>query len=405
MTLNARKIKHCRSCKKKKLNRVLSLGNLSFTGIFPSKENETIPKGPLELVICNYCKLVQLQHNFNLKYMYGKNYGYRSSLNKTMVQHLKNKASSLSKYLKNNNNTIIDIGSNDGTLLSFFNKKNKIIGIDPTIKKFKKFYRKDIIQVQEFFPPKKFKVNDANLITSIACFYDLTDPIKFAKKVYSSLDENGIWHFEQSYLPKMINNLSYDTICHEHLEYYSLRSLKYIMDRTNFKIVDIQFNKINGGSIALTVAKDISKFKETSKVKKILKLEKKNKIHSKDYFSKFSNNIKINSKKFKKFLKDQNNKKKIFACLGASTKGNVILQYEKLDKRIISFVYEVNSNKFNHYTPGTKIKILPERNIKKNNPDYLIVLPWHFSNFFIKNKKRFFNNISLIFPLPKFRVV
>lgn len=253
------KIKHCRSCKSKKLKFVFSLGKQYLTGIFPPKKNTKISKGNLSLCFCENCKLLQLNESFNKSEMFGDNYGYMSSLNKSMFKHLKHKVNKLKKKISlKKKDIVIDIGSNDGTFLSFFSSKLNLIGVDPTIIKFSNFYRKDITQISDFFSYDNLKnkiKKKAKLITSIAMFYDLDDPIKFAKDIEMLLDDEGIWHFEQSYMPSMIKNVSYDTICHEHLEYYSLTSVKYILDKVGLKIIDIEFNDINGGSFALSVAK------------------------------------------------------------------------------------------------------------------------------------------------------
>ena len=254
------KIKGCRSCGSKKLEDLFSLGNQYYTGIFPKNKNQKIPKGELKLFMCKRCNLVQLSENFNLKKMYGDNYGYRTGLNLSMVNHIQKNKTSKKKVKIKDGDIILDIGSNDGTLLKCFNhKKNELIGVDPTILKFKKYYPKEIKKVVNFFSKqnlnKILKNRKIKLITSIAMFYDLPNPISFAKDIYSLLDDEGIWHLEQSYSGHMLKNLSYDTICHEHLEYYSLKSIKYIFDKCNLKIIDIKFNKINGGSFAITVAK------------------------------------------------------------------------------------------------------------------------------------------------------
>ena len=250
------KIKNCRSCKSKFLIKIYTLGRQSLTGIFPSKKNAKISQGNLTMLLCNKCKLLQLEHNFDANEMYGSNYGYMSSLNKSMISHLKLKAFTLKKrYRLRSNIKILDIGSNDGTFLSFFNNKHKLFGCDPTISKFSKYYRKDINQIASFFSSKLFNNKKFDLITTISMFYDLPDPLNFAKEINSILNKNGIWHIELSYMPMMIKNRSYDTICHEHLEYYSLRSLKYLLDKVNLKIVNLSFNQINGGSIELDVTK------------------------------------------------------------------------------------------------------------------------------------------------------
>lgn len=401
-----KKITHCRSCNTKKLRHLFSLGNLSFSGIFPSQKNLSVPKGPLNLVICHYCKLVQLEHNFNLKIMYGENYGYKSSLNSLMVKHLKKKAEYLKKFFQAKI-SIVDIGSNDGTFLSFFSDENSLIGIDPTIKKFRKFYKKKIKQIADFFPLKKklFSKKKIDLFTSIACFYDLQDPINFAQNIYKNLNQEGIWHFEQSYLPFMLKNFSYDTICHEHLEYYSLTSIKYILDKSNFKIIDIKFNDINGGSIAVTAAKKDSKRKEYKKLNLLLQKELDDNLQKLKTYKLFFKKIQKESTKLISFVNKQRRLNKIFSCIGASTKGNIILQFSKLDNKIINKIYEVNKDKYGSYSPGSLIKIDKEKNIKLDKPDYLIVLPWHFKKFFIKNRKKLFGKAKLIFPLPKFEVI
>jgi len=265
------KIKNCRSCSSKSLKYLYSLGNQYLTGIFPKSKTQKLPKGELGMVICLNCKLLQLQNSFDVNVMYGENYGYLSSLNPHMIKHLKFKSEKLKKKSNlQNGDVVIDIGSNDGTSLSNYNKSNILIGIDPTIKKLKRFYRKDIITVPEFFDKtsiqKYLNKKKAKIITTISMFYDLPSPIEFAKNVYDCLADDGIWHLEQSYMPLMIKNTSYDTICHEHLEYYSLKTIKYIFDKVGFKIIDLEFNDINGGSFAITVSKKKANYSEYTKI-------------------------------------------------------------------------------------------------------------------------------------------
>jgi hypothetical protein len=364
------KIKNCRSCTSKSLKFLYSLGNQYLTGIFPNTIREKIPKGELNMVMCEKCKLLQLGNSFDEKIMYGDNYGYMSSLNPHMIKHLKIKSEKLKRISKlKKNDIVIDIGSNDGTTLSNFKKSNILIGVDPTIKKLKKFYRKDIIAIPEFFNSfivsKYLKKNKAKIISTISMFYDLPSPIDFAKNVYECLRDDGIWHLEQSYMPSMIKNTSYDTICHEHLEYYSLESIKYIFDNVGFKIIDLEINDINGGSFSITVAKKKSKFQEYTKIVNwLLEREKTLKYN----FTSTHLNFYENVQKHKKLLKDlilnlKDMKKKIIGY-GASTKGNVILQYCNINKEDLSFIVDVNRFKKNKYTPGSLIKITDEKSIK-----------------------------------------
>ena len=405
-------IKKCRSCNLNKLQKLFSLGNQSFTGIFPKNKNQKVPRGKLILVICSSCKLVQLSENFNLKKMYGNNYGYRTGLNLSMVNHIKDKINFLKKKFRIvKDDIVIDIGANDGTLLSFLDsKKNKLIAVDPTIKKFNKFYKKNIIKVPNFFSyrrvEKYLKNKKAKLITSIAMFYDLPDPVFFAKQIYKTLADEGIWHFEQSYSGYMLKNLSYDTICHEHLEYYSLYSIKNILDSVNLKIIDISFNNINGGSFALTVAKKNSKYFENKKIYKILRDEKNKKINSAYIYKQFYKRINKEKDKMISFLKKIKLQRKTVIGYGASTKGNVLLQYCNIKNKNMKYICDVNKDKDGCYTPGTKIKIISEEKAKQLNPDYFFVLPWHFRNFILnKENKTIKSGTKFIFPLPKFQVI
>ncbi len=406
------KISKCRVCSSLSLKTVGSLGNQSYTGIFPSRKNKKVPTGNLSLILCNKCKLLQLNDSFNMNIMYGPNYGYMSSLNPHMVRHLHLKSKKLKKFSNiNKGDLIIDIGSNDGTYLKNFNSNYILMGVDPTIKKLKKYYRKDITTSPNFFNKKlinnKFKNKKAKIITTISMFYDLSDPIKFAQDIYDVLDDEGIWHLEQSYMPSMIKNISYDTICHEHLQYYSLLSIKYIFDQIGFKIIDLEFNDINGGSFAITLAKKKSTFKEINKlVDWLLNKEEVYSYNSIKTLTNFFDQVKNHKVLLKKLLIDLKHKKNKIYGYGASTKGNVILQYCGIKNNILDCIVDANIYKHNKFTPGSKIKIIHEKYSKTKVPDYMLVLPWHFKNFIIKKEEKFLNNGGkLIFPLPDIEII
>ena len=405
-------IKQCRSCKSDKLKSTFSLGTQYLTGVFPKNRNSKISKGDLTICLCDNCKLLQLKKSFDTNEMYGKNYGYMSSLNKSMFNHLKNKVNRLKKMVSlNHGDTVIDIGSNDGTFLSFFSKNLNLVGVDPTIVKFSKFYKKNIIKISDFFSyenlRKKVK-KKAKLITSISMFYDLEDPVKFAQDVEMILSNDGIWHFEQSYMPTMVNNISYDTICHEHLEYYSLLSLKYVLEKADLKIINIEFNDINGGSFALSVAKKNSHYKEEKRlVNWLLKKEKTLKIDEPQTFINFYKKCLNHKKVLLDLLKNLKDMKKRVLGYGASTKGNVILQFCGIDSKLINYIGEVNKFKFNKFTPGSNIKIISEKKMWDMKPDYLLILPWHFKNFFLEKEKKNIikRGTKLIIPLPDIEII
>jgi hypothetical protein len=405
------KIIKCRSCKNKSLKKTLSLGVQKLTGIFPSSNKENVPEGDLSLVFCEKCKLLQLENSFDPSKMYGDNYGYMSSLNSSMVDHLKKKAEKLKKLKPLSSGDIVcDIGSNDGTFLSFFSNNLILMGIDPTIKKLSKFYRKDIIKIADFFSTytvQKITNKKIKLITSVSMFYDLEDPIKFSNEVYELLDDDGIWHIELSYMPMMIKNTSYDTICHEHLEYYSLLSIKYILDASSFKIIDLEFNDINGGSFSITVAKKKSKQQESGNIVDwLLKKEDLFNYNKLSTFKIFSQNIKRHKKIFVELLLDLKASNKKVLGYGASTKGNVILQYCNINRDLLPYIYDINPYKYEKFTPGSNIKIISEKKSRLQKPDYFLVLPWHFKNNIIEKEKFFLKNGGkLIFPMPDIEII
>jgi len=250
-------IDHCRISGSPNLLPVLSLGAQSLTGVFPKDPDAAITKGPLEVVWCPDSGLLQLKQSYDLREMYGLNYGYRSGLNQSMVAHLQRKVGYLERLCPlSAGDAVVDIGSNDATLLSAYSTRCRRIGVDPAGEKFREHYTGGLELIPDFFSVDAVRQRlgnaKARIVTSIAMFYDLEDPAAFVSQVAGLLAPHGIWHFEQSYMPSMLRTNAYDTICHEHLEYYSLGTVKALVERCGLRIVDVQTNAINGGSFAVT---------------------------------------------------------------------------------------------------------------------------------------------------------
>lgn len=403
-----KKIGKCRICNNQNLACVLDLGEQVLTGVFPSSKDMRVTSGPLRLVKCvgaeSVCGLLQLEHSYDLGEMYGDNYGYRSGLNPSMVSHLYSKVQKiLGRIELKKNDLIIDIGSNDSTALQAYPVSDlNLVGIDPTGIKFHRYYPSHIQLIPDFFSSalikKQFPEKKAKVVTSFSMFYDLEDPMSFMQQVFDVLDDDGIWVFEQSYMPTMLAMNSYDTVCHEHLEFYSLHQIKWMTDRIGFKILDVEFNDVNGGSFSVTVSKAQGDKSVTESVQKILDSEDVLKLKTLTPYHEFASRVSQTRANLLNFLRKASNDNKTVAVLGASTKGNVLLQYCNLTENEISFVGEVNPEKFGCYTPGSRIPIISEKELLKKRPDYLIVLPWHFRQFFINNKN--FSGMTLVFPLP-----
>ncbi|MEO6421667.1 MAG: class I SAM-dependent methyltransferase [Candidatus Nitrotoga sp.] len=230
----------------------------------------------------------------------------------------------------------------------------------------------------------------------------MEDPTDFMQQVHDILADDGVWVFEQSYMPTMLEMNSYDTVCHEHVEFYALRQIKWMADRVGFKIIDVEFNEVNGGSFSITVSKSHGDLTPTSLVKKILDREHENGLDTLVPYQKFAERVAKSKCDLLAFIKTAHAENKTVTALGASTKGNVLLQYCGVTEKDISLVGEVNPEKYDCYTPGTWIPIIPEAELLSQKPDYLIVLPWHFRKFFQENGK--YRGVNLVFPLPNIEI-
>lgn len=389
---------NCRICDCKSFESIIDLGNMAYTGIFP-KNNENVPYGRLSLIKCDNCQLIQLEDKFDPKELYLGDYGYRSSLNLSMVNHLQDIVIEIEKTVDfKYNDIIIDIGSNDATLLRLYNHYTKslckFIGIDPN-PKFEKYYN-GIEFIPKFFNgiDKKAKV-----ITSIAVLYDIERPLEFVNNIYNSLDDDGIWAFEQSYMPTMLSQGTYDTICHEHFEYYGLSQIKYMLNMVGFNIIHISFNNTNGGSFFVICCKDRAYYLHA---RTGLLIEAEKNIISNN-INEFPGRVQKNKYNLIELINKINKQGGKVYGYGASTKGNVILQYCEFTEKEIPCILEINEDKFNTRTPGTNIPILPYEKTIKENPDYLLVLPWHFKESIIKKEKEFKG--KFIFPLPEIEII
>ncbi len=404
-------ITRCRLCGNTHLELVLQLGEQKLTGVFPDVPHADLLSGPLDLVRCvpstDNCGLLQLLHSYPLTAMYGQNYGYRSGLNRSMVRHLAQKAASLVGLTKPlPTDLIVDIGSNDGTLLRAYAFGDRV-GIDPVAGKFLRFYPPSIRVLPQFFSRELWQSQlagrQAKIITSIAMFYDVERPLDFASDIHDILAPDGIWHFEQSYMPLMLKRCAYDTICHEHIEYYSLRQLKWLLDRAGLKIIALNINDVNGGSLAVTAARAEAPYLEAGiQIQQILEAERDQGLEGIEPFRTFREKVFSHRHTLLEQIHGMLRRGIRLLGYGASTKGNVLLQFCGLTANEIPFIGEVNSEKFGRFTPGTGIPIISEQEMHAMGPDVLLVLPWHFRENLIEREAGFLQRGGrLLFPLPE----
>lgn len=399
---------------------LFSLGDIYVSDFIPADSEARSQKVPLEMMLAPQSGLVQLAHTASFDEMY-KVYWYRSSTNESMVEELRQIAESVTRLMRVGAGDVwIDIGCNDGTLLSFLPKEATRIGYDPN--DYKAFSEKHAnLIVNDYFNAAAFRASSygekkAKVVTSIAMFYDLEDPHSFVQDVYDVLDNDGMWVIQMSYLPLMLEQLAFDNICHEHLEYYSLSALKYLLDAHDFEIVDTQLNDVNGGSFRVYIRKksarpeafasapyrDVARYR----VHSIFAYEKTLNLTDPKTYEHFYKRACALRDETLAFLRAEKEKGKKIWAYGASTKGNTLLQWWGIDHTLIDGIAERQEAKFGLKTVGSNIPIYSEDEMRKAMPDYLFVLPWHFIESFVRREQAFLaNGGAFIVPCPRFEVI
>ncbi len=397
-----KKISHCLLCKNKKLKKVFSLGSLFVSNFVNKKQINKGIKSPLTLIYCPKCTLLQLSHIAPQEIMYKRFYWYRSGVTKIMQKALKDIYFSCLKYTKlKKNDVVLDIGANDGTLLKYFGRNINTIGCEPANNLVRQLKKNCDYVLNDFWSYKKLKtlinkekLKKPKIITAIGMFYDLEDPNKFIRDSVLALDDNGIFIAQLMCLKSMIEKNDIGNICHEHIEFYTLKSLKYLFESNGLEIFKIEENEINGGSYRIFCRK----FKKGS-----ISLPRENVLTSVKNFVKRAERNKLVTMKFIK--KEVKKRKKIF-LYGASTKGNTLLQYYKINNKIIPFAAERSPEKWKKYTIGSGIKIISEKKARELNPDYFLVTPWGFIKEFVKRESLWLKKGGkFIVPFPKFKLV
>ena len=404
------------------MKELFTLDKLYVSDFLKQSENPVTDKVEMKLMLEEDTGAVRLEKSAPLDTMYGK-YWYRSGINTTMKKELNNIVESILNFIEFKENDLwIDIACNDGTLLSYVPSKFIKVGIDPVEDSFKVESEKHAnLIIQDFFTAKsfldsKFGNLKAKIITTIAMFYDLEDPNFFIEDIKQILDEDGLWVLQLSYTPLMLKQLAFDNICHEHIYYYSLFNIKKLFKKHGIDIIDTQLNDTNGGSFRIYCMKekaDKTKFGTQPyrdvcqfRINSLLEYEKTLSLDSVETWINFYQRINDLKEKTLDFIKQEKSKGKTIWGYGASTKGNTLLQYFGLDNTLIDGIAERSIYKFGHRTIGTNIPIYSEDEMRKAKPDYLLILPWHFINEFIKREQDFLiNGGKFIVPCPKFEVI
>ncbi|GGY40541.1 class I SAM-dependent methyltransferase [Streptomyces djakartensis] len=405
----------CRICANRELLPVLDLGEQALTGVFPTRRDEVVPSIPLELVKCSPggCGLVQLRHTPDPGLMYGEGYGYRSGIRPFMINHLRGKVAAVRELADPGpGDLVVDIGSNDATLLRGYPADGpQLVGIDPTGAKFRELYPPNAELITDYFSREtfanRFGARRAKVVTSIAMFYDLPDPMGFMQDVRDILTEDGIWLLEQSYLPAMLEADAYDVVCHEHLEYYALRQIEWMAERVGLTVIRAELTDVYGGSLCAILARNGTRHRrDEAGLDRIRARESELGLDTMAPFETFARRVRGQRDTLREFLATSREAGLQTLGYGASTKGNVILQYCGLTEADLPCIGEVSAEKAGRFTPGTGIPIVPEEEAKARKPDQLLVLPWIYRDGFVEREQQFLDNGGrLVFPLPRLEVV
>jgi hypothetical protein len=326
-----------------------------------------------------------------------------------MVQHLKKKVETIREIVHlYSGDLVVDIGSNDGTTLGFYPEDLTLVGVDPTASKFRDYYKRHILIVPEFFSSQAVQSvapgKRAKVVTSFAMFYDLEKPLDFVSEVQQILHNDGIWVFEQSYLPLMLEMNAYDTACHEHLEYYGLAQVEWILGQVGMHVVGVELNDTNGGSFSVVAAHKNSSIKVIdSQLNAVRAKETFSAIGDLATYDAFRLRVENNRDQLCTILDEFKKSGKRVCGIGASTKGNVMLQYCGFGQSEIEMIGDVNPDKFGSFAPGSWIPIRSEAEVLASQPDVMLVLPWHFRQFFTESSA--FKGRKLLFPLPNIELV
>ena len=402
------------------MENLFSLGNLYISDFIKNEgDYRGTSKPELKIQLSKETQCLQLSENADKHQMYGK-YWYRSGTNNSMTQELKGIAESCVELSKIKPEVFLDIASNDGTLLGFVPDKYKRIGVDPVEGSFQEEAKKKCdVAIQDFFSKEVYEqlsIPKASIVTVIAMFYDLDDPISFLKDVFEILDDDGLLVIQQSYMPLMIKQLAFDNICHEHVFYHSLFSMEYVLNKAGFKVVDVQLNDVNGGSFRTYIQKknatphsfgtspqrDVAQMR----IESLREYEKTLSLNEVSIYSKFWADIQDLRIQTCSFIEKVKEEGKSIWVYGASTKGNTLLQWFGLDDKIIDGAAERSPYKYGLKTIGTNIPIFSDEVMRNIQPDYLLVLPWHFINEFRQRESEYLEKGgNFIVPCPNFEII
>jgi hypothetical protein len=381
----------CRACGSERLRTVLDLGGIAVVD-FPATRDAKDETAPLELVVCLDCSLVQLRHTVDRERVYGGNYWYRSATNESMVAALRDVvADACARVMLGYSDAVLDVGSNDGTMLRMFPEYVTRVGYEPSALA-REPRQGDEVILQEFWPPQYNAFRKFKVITSVAMFYGVEDPGAFVDAVRQWLHPDGIWVCQFQNLEAMLDCNGWDNVCHEHTSYWSHQAFLSLLGRHGLRVDDWSYNNTNGGSVRYIVKhgkQEVTAPRFSDVFEQAYRLVA---------FGRYAERLKGE-------LPELLYGKHVLGY-GASTKGITTLQYCGIGPDLVPAIADRNPDKWGRFTAGTRIPIISEVEARDQRPDYLLALPWHFIDSFVKREFEFVaRGGRFIVPMPELRIV
>ena len=408
------KLKKCRICKNNKLEKVLDLGGMPLANAFLDKNQieQKESSYPLRVVWCKSCGLLQIDEIVPPEILF-RNYVYVSGTSEALRKHFECLAMEVVNNFKlNNESLVIDIGSNDGTLLEEFKKLGlKVIGVEPAVNIAKIAEENGITTINEFFSEniaRKIVKNNgkADVITATNVIAHTNDLDDLLKGVSYLLKDDGVFVIEVPYLVDLLENVEFDTIYHEHLSYFAVYPLKRLFEESDFKIVNIERVKIHGGTIRIFVSKKKSRYNINKNVNQLVLIEKEKKMHEVTVYRNFAERVEKLKEDLVDLLQKLKSENKKVIGYGAAAKGNTLLNYYNIGPDLIEFIADLSPMKQNKFTPGTNIPVYSPDQIYKAKPEYMLILAWNFADEIMKQQSKFREmGGKFIIPVPEVKII
>lgn len=415
--MKSKKIRKCRFCGNKSLISCFDIGDQYLSSIFPESLDykNHFKKYPMNLVLCEKtetsCGALQLEHSLDMTDMY-EEYPFTSSTNSSMPKILKDVLDSALEYvIPSRHDLVLDIGGNDGTLLSFLDHIGcELLCMDAAKNVQPMFESDNYTHVRGYFNKKSYKHSTskkAKLVFSIAMFYHLYDPVQFSKDVAECMDDDGVWVIQMAHLPSMIKTNMYDNIVHEHVGYYGTDHMRWFMEKAGLEIFDVTLNDVYGGSYRIFVKKKgCRKYPVNQRFHDEIKKDQDMGIYDPNTYHLMMDRVNKTKTELVSLCKKIKNQGKSIWIYGASTKGNTILQFCEINHELIDAAADSNPFKIDKYIIGTDIPIKNEIEMRAAKPDYLLALPYSFLKGFMKREKGLIESgTKFIVPLPSVRIV